>query len=269
MCWTCSPISGGRRRAAAGYMEVWTCTCRRRDTTCSSAWSSPRSSPVCLARRAGPARCGPSPPRRSRERRDLGRLSSAWKGCARRSTVEWEAEGVLSDRRLAVAARLDFAIVVDRQPQPRFEVRVRRVADRRTDPLDGGARVAHLAHPPGRVPRREAYPRKVLDPLPQLSDADGFAAADVEHLAYNALSRRLARQQVGAHDVGDVDEVPRLPAVAADHRRLAAQRGEDEPRDDRCVRRRRVLARTENVEVAQRHGLKAVGGGKRPAILQR
>src|SRR5207248_8628183 len=137
----------------------------------------------------------PPPPPGDRGTRDFGRLRSAWKGCARCSTAQRKAEGLLSDRGLVVAACLGLAIVVDRQPQPCLEVQLRRVADRRTDPLDGGARVAHLAHPPGRVPRRQPYPRQLLDPLPQLGDPDGLAAADVEHLACDALRRSPTRQQ--------------------------------------------------------------------------
>ncbi len=61
----------------------------------------------------------------------------------------------------------------------------------------------------------------VPDHASKLVDRDPAAAADVQYLAV----RRVAREQlpVRGHDILDVSEIPRLLAVAVDHRRLAVQ----------------------------------------------
>ena len=107
----------------------------------------------------------------------------------------------------------------------------------------------------------------LADDLPmtstRLSSDVRLAARDVEHLARGA--RRGAGQQVRLDGVVDVAEVARLLAVAVDGRRAPLQRRRDEVRDDRRVLRLRILARAEDVEVAQRHRLEAVADDRTPA----
>ena len=76
-------------------------------------------------------------------------------------------------------------------------------------------------------------------------------------------------EQVPLHDVVDVREVARLLAVAVDLERLALERQLEEARDDRRVLRLRVLARPEDVEVAQAHRLEAVEPREDAAVVLR
>src|SRR5262249_38245566 len=111
------------------------------------------------------------------------------------------------------------------------------------------------------MPPLELPPQDRLEPRDDLQEAHTIAAAHVE-----APARRLGclgGQQVGLDDVVDVGEVAGLRAVAVHFERLTAQPPLDESRDDRRVLRLRILARTEDVEVAEPDRLDAVEAGPR------
>ncbi len=93
----------------------------------------------------------------------------------------------------------------------------------------------------------------------------GVAAADVADVARGSRRRCGAERRV--HDVGDVGEVARLLAVAEDDRPSALDRKPHEARHHAAVLRRRVLTRTEHVEVPQRHGLEPIDGGESARVL--
>ena len=76
-------------------------------------------------------------------------------------------------------------------------------------------------------------------------------------ITWPEASDAWAGPDVRVDDVVDVGEVAGLLAVAVDASG-SPRRRRDEARDDRRILRDRVLARAEDVEVAQRHGLEAV-----------
>ena len=92
-----------------------------------------------------------------------------------------------------------------------------------------------------------------------------FPARDVDGLSDGGVA--FSRETVRQHDVPDVREVPRLPAVPVDGQALARERRLDEPRDDRGVLRRWILPRSEHVEVAERDGGQPVHPGEDAAVL--
>ena len=79
--------------------------------------------------------------------------------------------------------------------------------------------------------------------------------------------RRLRRAQVRLNDVVDEGEVACLLAVAVDRRAPAGEACGDEPRNDRRVLARGILAGTVDVEVAQGHRREAVGAAHHQAEL--
>src|SRR5262249_57735977 len=94
---------------------------------------------------------------------------------------------------------------------------------------------------------------------------------DAAAAAYlKTLPARLGRrggQQIRLDDVVDVSEVARLRAVAVYLERPAANRPEDEAGNHRGVLRFGVLARAEDVEVAQPDRLDSVEPGPDGRIL--
>ena len=99
----------------------------------------------------------------------------------------------------------------------------------------------------------------------QLVQRNAAAGRDVDDLA--GRLRRLAGAQHAVDDVGDVGEVARLLAVAVDDRLAVLEKRRREERDDAGVRRSRILPRTEDVEVANRHRLEAVQPREHLAVL--
>ena len=76
----------------------------------------------------------------------------------------------------------------------------------------------------------------------------------------------MTGEQVCVHDVRDKREVARLGPVAEDDRRVAVQGGRDEQGDHGAILRIEVLARAEDVEVAQHHGLESIRPPERLAV---
>src|SRR5581483_9417072 len=77
------------------------------------------------------------------------------------------------------------------------------------------------------------------------------AGRHVEYASRGVLSRSPAGQQVGADGIVDVGEVAALLAVSEDGRRLAAQHLGDKFRQHARVRRRGILPRAKDIEVAK------------------
>ena len=73
-----------------------------------------------------------------------------------------------------------------------------------------------------------------------------------------ARLRRVAGAQHAVDDVGDVGEVARLLAVAVDRRLLAVEQRREKSEMTPEYGRSGILARPEDVEVADRHRLEAV-----------
>src|SRR6185295_2949303 len=72
-------------------------------------------------------------------------------------------------------------------------------------------------------------PGRLFDDVREAGDGDASPSGQVPRATGNIGA---AQAPEGLHDVGDVDEVARLRAVAVDHQRLAASRLTDEGRDD-------------------------------------
>ena len=92
----------------------------------------------------------------------------------------------------------------------------------------------------------------------------------------NRLAVRLGRQQIGLDHVVDEAEIPRLLAVAEDHRLPLGERRRDEARNHGRVLRAGILPRPEDVEVAEHHrldpercGRTSGGTARRPASTPR
>ena len=106
-----------------------------------------------------------------------------------------------------------------------FEVHDRRVSHQVARLVDRGEGVAHLARLPLDVLRQHGHAREVPDPVPEVVDAHGLAAPDVEHLAGDAYGGRGAGgEQIRVNHVRDVHEIARLRAVAVNQGRLPLQR---------------------------------------------
>src|SRR5437660_1498443 len=102
--------------------------------------------------------------------------------------------------------------------------------------------------------------------LPQHANARRRTTADVKYAAGRVFSGRLTGEEICLHDIRDEGEVARLPAVAEDHRRGAAQGGGNEQRHDGSVMRVEILTRSENVEVAQHDRLEPMRAPERLAV---
>ena len=98
-------------------------------------------------------------------------------------------------------------------------------------------------------------------------DAPRLAGGDVHHVARSL--GRVGCPDVRVDDVVDVGEVAGLLAVAVDRHGLACVDRGDEARHDRGVLRSRVLARTEDVEVAERDRLEPVDARERDGVALR
>ena len=105
--------------------------------------------------------------------------------------------------------------------------------------------------------RRGREAGRGADHRPELVQGRTVPARDVHDLA-RELSARPRGQEVRRHDVVDEAEVSRLPTVPVDRRRLLPEGRGDELRDDGGVVALRILARTEDVEVAQTERLDGV-----------
>src|SRR5436305_5850238 len=116
--------------------------------------------------------------------------------------------------------------------------------------------MTNVTRPCRSVDRVDGCAEFVAKAARQLVERDPLAAGDVVDTTADAIG--FEGCDVRVDDVVDVREVARLLAVAEDHGRLAMTIGPDEPWDHRRVFGLRILPRTEDVEVAKRHGLKAV-----------
>ena len=101
--------------------------------------------------------------------------------------------------------------------------------------------------------------------LGDIQDGERAAGADVEDAIVHLLP--LLRQQVGLHDVGDVDEITLLVAVFEDDGRLLVQQAPGEDGGDAGVWVGERLARTVGVEVAEGDDGDIVGAPDRQAHL--
>ena len=79
----------------------------------------------------------------------------------------------------------------------------------------------------------------------------------------------LRRQQVGGHDIVDIEEVARLATVAEDERGFAARQARHELGNDRGVVAVGILPRPEHIEVAQHHGLQSPYAAPEQHVLLR
>ena len=90
----------------------------------------------------------------------------------------------------------------------------------------------------------------------QAVEGDRGAGGDV--VGADGRRRRGRRKEDRLDDVGNVDEVARLLAVAVEDRPLPGAEGVDEAGDGRGVGAARILAGTVDVEEAQGDGLETV-----------
>ena len=94
----------------------------------------------------------------------------------------------------------------------------------------GDRRVDDVAWPAGAVVASERRPERPLDLVGECVDRGALTGGDVPR-AHRRV--RSAKQPQGLNDVEDVDEVPRLRAVAMDRQAALGDRLVDEGRDDR------------------------------------
>src|SRR5881628_4200693 len=164
----------------------------------------------------------------------------------------------LHDGAPAPALPASLAVERDRAAQTFVEIHAGLIAHQVTRLGDRGERALHFPRARGFVFRQDRYAGQRANAIPQFVDAHAVAAADVEHLAGHAGRRRAGGEQVRVHHVRDVDEVAGLTPVAVDRGRLPRERRGDEARHHGGVLRLRILARAEDVEVAQDDRLEAV-----------
>src|SRR6516164_1210568 len=93
------------------------------------------------------------------------------------------------------------------------------------------------------------------------------SGGDVEDLSGNFFGRSVRGQQIRFDGVVDVGKVAALAAVAEDGGLLAVQHLRGELRQYARIRRRRILAWTKNVEVAQAYGFESVAAVERGHIV--
>ena len=96
-----------------------------------------------------------------------------------------------------------------------------------------------------------------LDERNQLEERGALPTRDIDDLACRC--RRRGGEEVGAHQVGDVDEVARLQSVAEHDGPIARKEPGDEARDRRRIFALRILPRAIDIEEAQRDARQAVG----------
>ncbi len=99
------------------------------------------------------------------------------------------------------------------------------------------------------MPGFDVDPREVAQHVVQAADCGGIAAGDVIDAC--KLAFRLAGSQVGVDNVVYVAEIARLFAISVDFWGFALQQAVDKQRYYRRVLGRRVLPRSEYVEVSQ------------------
>jgi len=102
--------------------------------------------------------------------------------------------------------------------------------------------------------------------MDHVEQAVGLGVGDVEDLSGRGL-RAGRGQDVGAHDVRDIGEIAGLLAVPVHVQRHAQVGLLHELGDDGRVQGLRVLARAEDVEVAQGDGLQAEGLGPDDGVV--
>src|SRR5262245_40658797 len=163
---------------------------------------------------------------------------------------EWGVEIHISDVRLPTPYSL-FPVSVpgDSAPQTFGQSDQREVADQVFGARDGCERMADVAGARLLVAGGKIRPDDLLQFGKKLIDRDPLAYPQVDDLS-DRFSR-FSRAQVRVDHVRDVREIARLLAVAINHRRNAREQGRDEFRDHAGIRRRRVLPRPEDVEIAQ------------------
>ena len=98
-----------------------------------------------------------------------------------------------------------------------------------------------------------------LSPL----DRDLAFRLDAGMASFPTCAFALGRQQVGAHHVVNVHEIPLLAPIIVDHRRPAREHAWNEGRDHRCVGRVRPLPRAADVEVAETNSWQSVNPVKK------
>ena len=142
----------------------------------------------------------------------------------------------------------------DRLLQPLANPDLRLVVEQLLRSAHVGQRVAHVPGARRAVLRLQRRSGLFSDDARQLVQRRAVAAGEVDHLPLE-LRRRRRRQEVRGDRVVDEAEVAGLLAVAVDDGGLTGERRGDEVRDDRGVLAVRVLARAEDVEVAERDRL--------------
>src|SRR3989442_2437247 len=165
-----------------------------------------------------------------------------------------------------LSCRHTVAKVLDRAPQPVLEIHRGAIAQLLARPGYRREGVAHVASARRVVLGFDVDADEIGDALPQRANTRCDAAPDVEHFAGDLTRRCVTREEICLDDVRDECEVARLLAVTEYHGSRAAERGGDEQRDNSAVLRLEVLARSENVEVAQDDGLKSVSAPEGLAV---
>ena len=108
--------------------------------------------------------------------------------------------------------------------------------------------------------RRQVGPAEQLrHHLRELRHGDPLTTADVDHLAPE-IGGVARGQEIRVHRVGDIREVARLVAGTVNHRRSVVRQRFRERGNHTGVGAVGVLARTEDVEVAQRDGVDLEAG---------
>src|SRR5579872_2719478 len=119
-----------------------------------------------------------------------------------------------------------------------------------------GEGMFHVSRTFGFVIHSARVPGQLLKNLDSFIQIHSRSSGNVEYPPGNLACGRLACQQVGAYNVVYVGKVAALFSVAKDDAALAAEHLRNKFRQHSGIRRAWILARTENVEVAQRYGLK-------------
>ena len=151
------------------------------------------------------------------------------------------------------------------QRQPFTDVLRGRVAQALRGFADFGQAMAHIAsaevavHGLGALQVRVAGKQVAVQLGIQLIERGPVAHGHVVNLVHGFGVLRGSGQQVGLHHVGNKAEVAAGFAVAIDVDRLALDHAGNPLGDDGCVGAIWVLARAEDVEVAQADALHAVG----------
>ena len=173
-------------------------------------------------------------------------------------------------RAVPVPARRRLPAAVTKPRHRLAEPFVERRARREIEGLPGtgyiGERVPYVPRPRRFVYRPAVYADNPREVRGKFVEADPAAPGDIE----DAGGITLHRPDVRPDDVRNEDEIPGLPSVAVDDRRLPVEQAGDELRDHSRVLGVWVLPGTEDVKVPQKDRPKTIEVGEDlPVVLAR